>query len=72
MYTNFNVLLTHEESWYVVKCVDNNVASQGKSIEEALSNLHEALELFYEDAEQDIKQHIPSRAFLTTLEVALP
>jgi predicted RNase H-like HicB family nuclease len=70
-HVNFTVLLTNEDSWYVAKCIDNNVASQGKTIEEALTNLREALELFYEDADEAITRHVPARAFLTTLEVAV-
>ncbi|MDR3362759.1 MAG: type II toxin-antitoxin system HicB family antitoxin [Desulfovibrio sp.] len=55
----------------MAKCIDNNVASQGKTIEEALTNLREALELFYEDTDEAITRHVPARAFLTTLEVAV-
>jgi predicted RNase H-like HicB family nuclease len=35
--------------WFVACCVEVEVASQGRSIEEALANLREALELYYED-----------------------
>ncbi len=65
-----NVILIHETPWYVAKCLDNNVASQGHSVEEALENLKEALELYYEDAEEITAPLAP--AFLTTLEVAVP
>ena len=41
-----NVMIQKEEEWYVAKCLDNNVASQGKTIDEALKNLKEALELY--------------------------
>ena len=34
---------------YVALCPEFDVASQGKSVEEALRNLKEALELFLED-----------------------
>lgn len=71
MNINFNVILTSEPPWYVAKCADNSVASQGRSIEEALSNLKEALELYYEDAADEIPQALPP-AYLTTLEVSLP
>ena len=37
--------------WYVATCIENNVASQGKSIDEAITNLKEAIELYYEDEE---------------------
>jgi predicted RNase H-like HicB family nuclease len=42
---SFNVILTSEPPWYVAKCPHNSVASQGSTIEEALANLKEALEL---------------------------
>ncbi len=46
MSIKYNVMIQKEEEWYVAKCLDNNVASQGKTIEEALKNLREALELY--------------------------
>ena len=46
MSIKYNVMIQKEEEWYVAKCLDNNVASQGKTIEEALQNLREALELY--------------------------
>jgi predicted RNase H-like HicB family nuclease len=48
MKTSFNVILTSEPPWYVAKCPYNGVASQGHTIEDALANLKEALELYYE------------------------
>jgi len=62
------VIVQKEENWYVAKCVENNVASQGKTIEESLENLREALELYYEDETPD-NPKFPT--FVTTLEVAL-
>ena len=44
------VAITHEASWYVARCLEVEVASQGESVEEALDNLREALELYFEDA----------------------
>ncbi len=37
-----------EGHWWVAQAVEVNVASQGKSEEEARSNLQEALELYFE------------------------
>lgn len=62
------VIVTKEENWYVAKCLENSVASQGKTIEESLENLREALELYYED---NIPEDIKTPTFITTLEVAL-
>lgn len=42
--------ITHEDEWYVARCLQVEVTSQGETIEEALSNLREALELYFEDA----------------------
>ena len=41
--------ITREASWYVARCLEVEVASQGESVEEALANLREALELYFED-----------------------
>lgn len=38
-----------EENLYVAKALEVEVASQGKSEKEALTNLKEALELYFED-----------------------
>ena len=43
------VIILHEKLGYVAKDISSNVASQGKTVEEALDNLREALELYYED-----------------------
>jgi predicted RNase H-like HicB family nuclease len=66
--TRFNVIVQKEDTWYVAKCLDNSVASQGKTVEEALDNLKEALELYYEDTPL---YDLPMPAMLTSLEVAV-
>ncbi|MEK7617444.1 MAG: type II toxin-antitoxin system HicB family antitoxin [Patescibacteria group bacterium] len=38
-----------EDKWYVAKALELEVASQGKTEKEALTNLKEALELYFED-----------------------
>ncbi len=63
----FTVIVQKEEDWYVSKCLDNSVTSQGKTIEESLKNLQEALELFYETEEPEQ----PKQILVTTLEVAI-
>jgi predicted RNase H-like HicB family nuclease len=40
--------ITQEGSGFVAQCLEVDVASQGNSAEEALRNLQEALELFFE------------------------
>ena len=41
--------VTHEGEWYVARCLEVEVTSQGEPIEAALANLREALELYFED-----------------------
>jgi len=41
--------VNREDPWYVARCLEVEVASQGRTVEEALSNLKEALELYFED-----------------------
>lgn len=44
----FHASIIQEGSGFVAQCLEVDVASQGDSAEEALSNLQEALELFFE------------------------
>jgi predicted RNase H-like HicB family nuclease len=42
-----------EEDWYIARCLEVEVASQGRSIGAALDNLAEAVELYLEETEND-------------------
>ncbi len=44
-----NVLITIEGDVYIAKDLRTNVVDEGDTLEEALSNLKEGLELYYED-----------------------
>ena len=45
----FTAAVTHEPPWYVARCLEVEVTSQGETVETALANLREALELYFED-----------------------
>lgn len=47
--SGLHVLLWKEDDWYVAKAVEVEVASQGKTKKEALANIEEAMELYFED-----------------------
>jgi len=49
MKRSFSASVWREGDWYVAQCLDVDVASQGKSEGEALSNLQEALALHFEE-----------------------
>ena len=53
-----SAVVWREEGIYVALCPELDVVSQGKSVEEALVNLKEALELYLED--EDVEK--PSKA----------
>jgi len=52
----FTAAVTHEPLWYVARCLEVEVTSQGESVEQALDNLREALELYFED--QPFPEHV--------------
>jgi predicted RNase H-like HicB family nuclease len=62
------IIIKKEENWFVATCLENNVASQGKTIEEANENLKEAIALFYEDAEEVLPYE---QVYVTSLEMVL-
>jgi predicted RNase H-like HicB family nuclease len=45
----FTAAVVREDDWYIARCLEVEVASQGRTVEEALVNLSEALELYFED-----------------------
>ena len=47
-----NVIIKQEGKGYSVICPELNVASQGETFEEAISNIKEAVELYIETAEE--------------------
>lgn len=66
------VIVVKEEDWYVATCLENDVASQGKTIEESIDNLKEAVELYYEDeGSNEFNDVINKQVFVTTLEMAI-
>lgn len=51
---NLHYVIWKEGKYYVVRSLEVEVASQGKTRAEAIRNLQEALELYFED-QKDIK-----------------
>ncbi len=65
-------IIEREGDGYVSLCPEWDVASQGHSVEEARSNLREAVELLLETADQsEIDQRLHGEVFVTDLEVAV-
>ena len=49
MKRTFSASVWQEGAWYLAQCLDVDVASQGRTEDEALANLREALELHFEE-----------------------
>jgi predicted RNase H-like HicB family nuclease len=58
-----------DDGWYVARCLEVEVASQGETVDEALANLREALELFFEDDEVPAAFDHP---LVTPIEIRIP
>ena len=65
-------IIEKEGDGYVALCPEVDVASQGVTVEQARSNLKEALELFFEAADPlEIKRRMGSEVFVTQVEIAV-
>ncbi len=51
----FTVVIRKEGNWYTAWAAEIDIVSQGKSIEEAMKNIKEAVELYMEDEDAKIK-----------------
>ena len=68
----FTAIIERENQAYVSLCPELDVASQGDTIEEAHTNLREAVELFLETAsESEIEARRHDEVFVTRLEVSI-
>ena len=54
-----SAILQKEGDWYVSLCPELDIASQGKTVEEAVSNLQEAVELYLEDEDVTVPDSTP-------------
>jgi len=65
--TVLTALIVKEEDMYIAKCPEIGTASQGSTIEEAVSNLKEATSLYLEE----FPKKSASKPIITTFEVKL-
>ncbi len=61
--------VTREGEWFVAQCLEVDVASQGETLDGALANLREALELYFEDAPPGATRPSP---IIAPLDIAVP
>ena len=72
MQKQLTAIIEREGNGYVSLCPELDIASQGDTIEEARTNLREALELFYETASPtEIQTRLHEEVYVTHVEVAV-
>ena len=68
----FTAVIERDDDWYVALRLELDIASQGKSVEEARHNLIEAIELFFETASPtEIRERSHPEVFVTQIGVAV-
>ena len=66
-----SAIIRRESQGYVSLCPELDIASQGNTVEEARSNLKEALDLFFESAPlKEIQQRLSGEIYVSQIEVA--
>ena len=66
---SYTALLQKEGDGYVALCPELDVASQGATVEQAIANLKEAVELFLECADpEEVRQRLHSEILVTRFE----
>jgi predicted RNase H-like HicB family nuclease len=63
-------IVWREDKYYVAKCLNVEVCSFGESKTEALANLDEALELYFEDNTLEVQTIEQPELFSLTLDYA--
>ena len=65
----FTAILEKDGDLYVAHCPELDIASQGPTVESALSNLKEAVELFFESADpSEIADRLHNEVYVTRFE----
>ena len=68
----FMAVIKRDGKEYIAMCRDLDIASQGYTVEEARSNLAEALELFFETADaSEVRLRPQSEVFVANLKVVV-
>lgn len=68
----FSAIVEKEGKWYVALCPEMDIAGQGRTIEDALSNLKEAVRLYMGTASrEEVRSALRSHPLITTLEVTV-
>lgn len=72
MTKHLTAVIQREGDGFVALCPELDIDSQGDSVEDARTNLREALELFFETASpEEINRRTKGEVFVTQMEIAV-
>jgi predicted RNase H-like HicB family nuclease len=63
---HLTAVVTPDDDWFMARCVEVPVVSQGPTVDEALANLTEALELYFED------EPVPAPPIVRPINIRIP
>lgn len=70
--TELTAIIEREDDGFVALCPEVDVASQGSTVQEARTNLEEALELFFETAsDSEVARRLRSEVYVTRIQVPI-
>jgi predicted RNase H-like HicB family nuclease len=62
-----NVQITHGDSYYVAESLDLPIVTQGKTLDEVMANVREAVELALSDGDDELYGFIPNPSIVANI-----
>ena len=59
----------HDGEFYCGRCLDFDVFTQGKTLDELTANLKEAIQLHFEDDPDSLADYVPNPSIFTTMDL---
>ena len=66
---HLTAVVTKEDGWYIARCLEVEATSQGETVEQALNNLREVVEVYQEEEPAPAIPHPP---LVTSFDVRVP
>jgi predicted RNase H-like HicB family nuclease len=66
---HLTAVVTREDDWYVARCLEVEATSQGETVEQALANLREVVEVYLEE---EPVSALPQPPLVTSFDVRVP
>ena len=66
---HLTAVVTQEGDWYVARCLEIDAVSQGESVEQALANLRDVVEVY---VEEEGLPPVPTHPLVTSIDVPIP